>query len=141
MKIALITEEITKEYLEKEFSDVESAIWFCEDGYRRASSETAPKRPILPELHSAIEAFDYAIALDNYEKIELPAYKETLESIQKEQTRIINLLIDYIKEKSGLYDKVPVKYADKLFKYVSKNSVSYDHMYKELFDLAQVFAE
>lgn len=133
---------ITKGDLEIKFgNDVYESVKFVQERIDEAHDFKKPKKPTLSSQHSSAEVVTYAKDLEQYEKVDLPAYEEKKKNYDNEVRAIKIQLEEYIKEESGLNDKVPVKYADNVYSYAYSegHSEGYIRIYHKLCELVEIF--
>lgn len=104
--------------------------------------EKYPFRPMKPTIEygcSSIEAKQYAIDLEEWEKLE-EEYKSKKLVCQRVENDINDVIIEYIKSESGL-GKVPEQYRDKLYRiaYERGHSSGFYEVYQELCELVDIF--
>ena len=99
-----------------------------------------PTKPHLSPKHTSEDAKQYAINLDKYETIEYPKFREEKAKYQAERNEIESVVIEFIKEESGL-NTIPEQYRDKIYSkaYKDGHSGGYYEVYNHLLDLIEIF--
>ena len=119
--------------------DVEDTILFVEGSniYKRSISGK-PQKPNNFNLKSSEEFLEYANKLKVYE-IDIVSYNEKFKIFKSEETRLDGLIIEFIREISGL-NKIPNQYIEKVFNHANDNSNNgYYETYTNLCELVEIF--
>lgn len=98
-----------------------------------------PKKPVLMINHTSKEVEDYAKAFKLYGQAK-EVFDINLKNYQEHYNKINNIIIDFIKEYSGLYT-IPKQYQDKVFSnaYEDGHSDGYTEVYNKLVNLIDIF--
>ena len=135
----------TEEELEEIYERITSEILYgVEDVIKEFKSLNAdsPKKPIKPILKNSSdinEVENYAELLKKYNQ-DLINYKKECEIWATKYDQIEDLIVKYIKEKSGLFN-IPEKYQNHVFSlaYEYGHSSGYGSVYSYLVDLVRIF--
>jgi hypothetical protein len=97
-------------------------------------------KPILKDKHTSTEVLEYSKKLELYE-ISMITYKEKVEQTRELEYKIFDIVIEYIKLQSGLYDYVPVDKQNKVYSlaYERGHSEGYYGVYQQLDELVDLF--
>jgi len=122
------------------FGSVNYAIEWAKQQY--GSYPIKPDRPILSKNHTVDDALKYASDLKEYEEKKLQ-YDSLKEAYNEHNRTINNVIVDYIKDVSGLNTVVPKQYRDKVYSYAWQESHSngYHEVYLTLIDLVEIFEQ
>ena len=119
-------------------------IYEAQDKIREYLSSLFVSKPSVPKLKSNSPSQEemkiYSEALLSYEK-DLEDYRYKNDFYREESSKLYALLIDKIKEDSGLNDIVPKQYRDKVYSYAYEqgHSSGYGEVYGYLVDLVNIF--
>lgn len=119
--------------------DVEDTILFVEDSniYKQSFSDK-PLKPSNFNLKTSNEFLEYANKLKAYE-IDIVSYNEKLKLFKSEKTRLDGLIIEFIREISGL-NIIPNQYIEKVFNHANDfNNDGYYRLYENLCSLVEIF--
>lgn len=99
-----------------------------------------PSKPILASKHTAVEVKEYAKSLEQYD-IDLAEYSAKKEEDNKVRQELNEVLEDYLKDMSGLYDVVPKANQNKVWNYAWEqgHSSGYSEVYGYLQELVELF--
>lgn len=99
-----------------------------------------PSKPILASKHTSVEVKEYAKSLEQYD-IDLAVYSTKKEEDNKIRMELDEVLQDYIKDMSGLYDVVPKANQNKVWDYAwqQRHSSGYSEVYGYLQELVELF--
>ena len=97
-----------------------------------------PKKPII-HINNSSDAKQYAIELEEYEK-KYAEYEDNFYEYKKIKIAIENVIVEFIKEMSGLND-IPEQYRDKVYSkaYEYGHSSGLSEVYNTLLDLVEIF--
>ncbi len=132
-------EIVTKENIEEAFGEnVSQAEEFIKSQYLPYPEK--PKQPLIKQGMSSTELKEAALKQEQYE-IDIVKYKEEKEKYQEHKNNLESILIDYIKEVSGLNKIVPEQYRDKVWSkaYSDGHSSGYYDVYINLNELVAIF--
>lgn len=131
---------ITLEKLLKYGSIFEAIEWAkdCID-YDGEIILSKPRKPIIKSSPTSDEAKLYYESLVQYEK-DLILYKEQNDKIKVIKNESDNIIVEYIKELSGL-NAIPKEYRDKVYSKAHANGHSggYHEVYNDLCSLVEIF--
>lgn len=99
-----------------------------------------PSKPILASKHTAVEVKEYAKNLEQYD-IDLAEYSVKEKADNEVRIALNEVLEDYIKDMSGLYDIVPKANQNKVWAYAWQqgHSSGYSEIYNYLQELVELF--
>jgi len=129
-------ETVTIEKL-KAFANVATAIaWAFQ---QTGEYPQRPKKPVLQPRHGSIEATQYGIDLQVWEK-DIQDYNERLAVWNADSQAITDVVVDFIKDEAGL-STVPKQYQDKLYSKANEDghSSGYYEVYLKLNSLIEIF--
>ena len=100
-----------------------------------------PIKPFLQQKHTSVEAMEYSKKLAEYEMISLPEYQTKLREFNDIRQSNNELIVELIKEESGLMKYVPLEYQSKLWglAWDRGREDGFDRVYDELLDLIGIF--
>ena len=106
---------------------------------KRGEYPKRPNKPNLPTKHSSIEAAQYAIDLQVWEKSK-QEYDEVLNLWKSSENEIADVIVEFIKDEAGL-ETVPKQYRDKLYSKAHEDghSSGYYEVYLKLSSLIEIF--
>lgn len=130
------TTEITVSKL-KEVGDVSTAIEFAKSFYPKAVDR--PKKPTLGHNHTVEDVKNYAVLLEKYDA-DMEKYKVENGKRQEETTEINSVIVEFIKEASGL-KTIPEQYQEKTYSFAleTAHSRGYYDVYLFLCDMVEIF--
>lgn len=107
-------DKITAQSLEEMFGDdAYRAIDFIKSNYKEWPKEK-PTKPVLARDHSSADAIKYATDLAEYEQ-KRQEYEIQLQAVKDFNENLNCILVDYMKEASGLNNYVPADKRDKVW--------------------------
>jgi len=106
---------------------------------QRGEYPERPKKPILSTKHTSLEAKQYSIDLQAWEK-EKQEYDERVVVWKANENAITDVIVTYIKDLAG-FNFVPIKYQDKVYAkaYQDGHSDGYYEVYQKLISLVEIF--
>jgi len=117
--------------------DVYKAIQFA-DSHKKDYPKMQMESPRLPNKPTAEDYIKYGQELKPYEEAKAK-HKEEVDEIRKYNQEISNLIIDFIKDQSGLKDLPEIKQNKVWSKaYEEGRSSGYYEVYNELVDLIEL---
>jgi len=130
-------EKITLEKLAS-FGDVYQAIDWCFK--QKGEYPDKPKKPFLSNKHTSIEASQYVIDLQIYEK-GMETHNEKMKLFIERENEIESIIKEFICDVSGLYSIVPKEYRDKVYSkaWEDGHSSGYYEVYLKLNSLVDIF--
>jgi len=131
-------ENITFEKLKDINLTVSETVEYCIE--KMLHYPERPKKPVLAHLHSSKDVEKYQKELIEYEN-NIISYNEKRKEINDYNSKIEGVLIEYLKERSGLYKVVPKQYQDKVYARAYSDGHSYGHyeVYLKLCNLIEIF--
>lgn len=129
-------EQVTLEKLQ-ELSSVEHAISWAKKQY--GDSPKLPTKPVLLGKHTSEDVGEYQKNLQLYEKA-YDDYKIEKEIFHKNRSKIDAVIVEFIKEESGL-NTIPEVYRDNVYSkaYEDGHSCGYYEVYLKLNSLLEIF--
>jgi hypothetical protein len=130
---------ITLEKLQEiaQTESVENAIQFAKDSYDEYPSQ--PRKPFLKNNANSTEVLEYAELLKNWE-IDNGNHKVNVENYRKNINQINEVIVEFIKDESGL-NSIPEQYREKVYAkaWSDGHSNGYHEVYSELVSLVELF--
>ena len=129
-------ETVTVEKM-KDIGDCYAAIEWAQK--QRAEYPETPKKPSLPNKHTSIEAKQYSIHLETYERLR-EDYDGELAVWKADENAINEIIVEFIKGEADI-DSVPEQYRAKLYSkaWEGGHSSGYVSVYQELCSLVEIF--
>jgi len=120
------------------FNDCYKAIEWAKSQYGEYPSR--PSKPYLKHGHSSIEAKQYVIDLEDWEKTKAD-YDKNMIAYKGNQNAITEVIVEYIKDMAGL-NTIPEQYRDKVYRqaWEDGHSSGYYEVYLKLDSLVEIFS-